>query len=73
MGGLSYLIGKLTIIKTISKARDLGNGFAVVANEIKELSKQTANATAEIEELVERTSSQIQAVVGNFNSGSKED
>lgn len=70
---MNYLIGKLTIIKTISKAWDLGKGFAVVANEIRELSKQTANVTTEIEELVERTSSQIQAVVGNFNSGPKED
>ena len=37
-----------------ASAGDAGKGFAVVANEVKELAKQTARATAEITEQVER-------------------
>lgn len=37
-----------------ASAGDAGKGFAVVANEIKELARQTSNATSEIRELIEK-------------------
>lgn len=45
----------LALNATIEAARagDAGKGFAVVANEIKELAKQTADATAEIKAKIE--------------------
>ncbi len=36
-----------------ARAREAGKGFAVVANEIKDLAKQTADATGEIKERIE--------------------
>jgi len=49
----------LALNATIEAARagDAGKGFAVVANEIKELAKQTAEATLEIKNLVEAVQS----------------
>ena len=49
-----------------ASAGDAGKGFAVVANEVKELAKQTAQATAEISKQIvdmqENTSSSVKAI-----------
>lgn len=69
----------LALNATIEAARagEAGKGFAVVANEIKELAKQTAEATIDIKNLIEdvqRTSgtteeqiSQISEIIGGVN------
>ncbi len=69
----------LALNATIEAARagEAGKGFAVVANEIKELAKQTADATVDIKQLIEdvqRTSgsteeqmAQISKVISNVN------
>lgn len=55
----------LALNATIEAARagEAGKGFAVVANEIKELAKQTANATLEIKEKITNIQTSTQASV----------
>jgi len=52
--GISEQINLLALNATIEAARagDAGKGFAVVANEIKELAKQTAEATLDIKDKI---------------------
>ncbi|MFP7754607.1 methyl-accepting chemotaxis protein [Thermodesulfobacteriota bacterium B35] len=69
----------LALNATIEAARagEAGKGFAVVANEIKELARQTAEATGEIKQRIESIQastndtvseiSQITQVIGNVN------
>ncbi len=76
---ISDQVNLLSLNATIEAARagDAGKGFAVVANEIKELAKQTSNATEEIKSRVQviQTSTQdtvtqisdITAVVTDIN------
>lgn len=76
---ISDQINLLALNATIEAARagDAGKGFAVVANEVKELAKQTAEATLKIREQIEeiQTSSletvdqikQIMGVTENVN------
>ncbi|MBF0468332.1 MAG: methyl-accepting chemotaxis protein [Desulfamplus sp.] len=58
----------LALNATIEAARagEAGKGFAVVANEIKELAKQTANATLEIKEKINNIQTSTQASVNEI-------
>lgn len=46
------------------RAGEVGKGFAVVANEVKELAKQTADATGEIRSQIENMQSNMNEAVG---------
>ncbi|MDY7032007.1 MAG: methyl-accepting chemotaxis protein [Thermodesulfobacteriota bacterium] len=63
----------LALNATIEAARagDAGKGFAVVANEIKELAKQTAEATCEIKEKIEGIQGSTSATVTEIGQISK--
>ena len=77
---ISEQVNLLALNATIEAARagEAGKGFAVVANEIKDLAKQTAEATGEIRSKIEGIQSttegtvshieQIEKVVGDVNS-----
>ena len=60
----------LALNATIEAARagEAGKGFAVVANEIKELAKQTANATGKIKVAIEQIQKQTGETVGDIAS-----
>ncbi len=60
----------LALNATIEAARagEAGKGFAVVANEIKDLAKQTAEATVDIKNQIEEMQSTTQVTVGDMNS-----
>ncbi|MDG5815559.1 methyl-accepting chemotaxis protein [Chitinispirillales bacterium ANBcel5] len=51
-----------------ASAGDAGKGFAVVANEVKELAKQTANATKEISTQVEQMQTNTESAVAAIDS-----
>lgn len=59
----------LALNATIEAARagEAGKGFAVVANEIKDLAKQTADATLEIKNKIEGIQSSTQGTVREIN------
>jgi methyl-accepting chemotaxis protein len=77
---ISEQVNLLALNATIEAARagDAGKGFAVVANEIKELAKQTSEATLEIKANIENIQSstdgtvagitEIAEVIGNVNT-----
>ncbi len=62
---ISEQVNLLALNATIEAARagEAGKGFAVVANEIKELARQTADATDEIKHQVESTQTGITGTV----------
>ncbi|MCB2182463.1 MAG: methyl-accepting chemotaxis protein [Desulfobulbaceae bacterium] len=63
----------LALNATIEAARagEAGKGFAVVANEVKDLAKQTADATASIAEQINEIQGQTGTVVQNVNQTSE--
>jgi len=63
----------LALNATIEAARagEAGKGFAVVANEIKELAKQTADATLEIKEKINNIQTTTEASVAEIGQISK--
>ncbi len=67
---ISQQVDLLALNATIEAARagDAGKGFAVVANEIKELARQTAEATGEIKSQVESIQTSTQGTVTEINS-----
>ena len=60
----------LALNATIEAARagEAGKGFAVVANEIKELAKQTTEATKEIKERIEGVQTSSEQTIGIINT-----
>ena len=67
---ISEQVNLLALNATIEAARagDAGKGFAVVANEIKELAKQTSDATMEIKSKVEGIQQSTQGTVSGIES-----
>lgn len=63
----------LALNATIEAARagEAGKGFAVVANEIKDLAKETANATASIREAISEIQSQTTSTITDMSGISK--
>jgi methyl-accepting chemotaxis protein PixJ len=55
-----------------ARAGEEGRGFAVVAEEVRSLAQQSANATAEIEHLVEEIQTQTNEVVLAMESGTEQ-
>ncbi|BBO91660.1 methyl-accepting chemotaxis protein [Desulfosarcina ovata] len=65
---ISEQVNLLALNATIEAARagEAGKGFAVVANEIKELAKQTAEATGDIKEKIESIQGTTNMTVGQI-------
>ena len=66
---ISEQVNLLALNATIEAARagEAGKGFAVVANEIKELAKQTAEATGDIKEKIEGIQGTTSTTVGQIS------
>ena len=70
---ISEQVNLLALNATIEAARagEAGKGFAVVANEIKELARQTADATGEIRQRVEGIQGSTENTVTEINNITK--
>ncbi|WP_285844945.1 methyl-accepting chemotaxis protein, partial [Curtobacterium sp. P97] len=51
-----------------ARAGEAGRGFAVVANEVKELARETAVATTDVNAKINAIQEQVDAVVGSLAS-----
>jgi methyl-accepting chemotaxis protein len=67
---ISEQVNLLALNATIEAARagDAGKGFAVVANEIKDLARQTAQATGEIKQRVETIQSSTKGTIAEIDN-----
>ncbi len=63
----------LALNATIEAARagEAGKGFAVVASEVKNLSRQTADATLDIRQRIERLQSEMAQIVSSMSEGAE--
>ncbi len=70
---ISEQVNLLALNATIEAARagEAGKGFAVVANEIKELARQTAEATGEIKQRVETIQTSTSGTIGEIGNITK--
>ena len=68
IASMAQKIDLLALNATVEAARagEVGAGFAVVANEVKELAKQTSNATEEISRKIEAIQTDAKAAVCNL-------
>lgn len=55
-----------------ARAGEEGRGFSVVAEEVRDLAEQSANSTAEIEQLVEEIQAQTNEVVAAMETGTEQ-